>query len=372
MKKFIPLLFIVAFLTLVFVLNIYLAKRFAWYFGSEGVRPYYVVFATITVFVIGSIVAFTNASGAFSNIMFSIAVVGMGYLLYLILAVVGLHALQFIIKIQPLYFGILAMMIASTVSVYGLLNARNLQVKELEVAVKGMKKELKIMHLTDIHIGHWHGKKYLKKIVEQTNQHQVDYVFITGDLFDGRIRLNDENLEPLKQLDAPVFFVEGNHDGYSGVEDIKSRLRKMGVTVLENQVLQLEDFQLIGLNHMLADDSSYNMHAASERQTIQGVLNGLEINNSTPSILLHHSPDGVKYANEKGIDLYLAGHTHAGQLFPITLLNEWIFTYNKGLHDFQGTKIYVSHGAGTFGPPMRVGSRSEITLITIHNNQHLL
>ncbi len=81
--------------------------------------------------------------------------------------------------------------------------------------------------------------------------------------------------------------------------------------------------------------------------------------------MLHHSPDGIKYANEYGIDLYLAGHTHAGQLFPINYLNALLFKYNKGLSDYNGSKIFVSQGAGTFGPPMRVGTKSEISLISL-------
>ncbi len=116
---------------------------------------------------------------------------------------------------------------------------------------------------------------------------------------------------------------------------------------------------------MLADDIAFDMHGAGKHATIKEILSELDINTDKPSILLHHSPDGIKYANEKGVDLYLAGHTHAGQLFPVNFLNELLFAYNKGLHDFNGTQIYVSHGAGTFGPPMRVGTRSEITLLTL-------
>jgi len=205
----------------------------------------------------------------------------------------------------------------------------------------------------------------LQQIVDETNKHHVDVIFITGDLFDGKIRLNDENLEPLKQLTAPVYFVEGNHDGYTGASNIKARLRRIGVHVLENQLVKLEDFQLIGLNHMLADENALDMHGSGEHATIRSVMADMEIDRTTPSILLHHSPDGMKYVNEKGIDLYLAGHTHAGQLFPINYLNDLLFAYNKGLHNYNGTQIYVSHGAGTFGPPMRVGTRSEITMIKL-------
>lgn len=369
MKQIVPLIILIAFLAVVVFLNIYLARRFAWYFGSESVRPYYILFAALTVFMIGGIGVFTNASGLISNILFSAAAVGLGVMLYLIMAVLLVDILHLVIKLPPVYYGISAILIAVVIAGYGLLNARNLKTVQLDIAIPGLQKEVKVMHLTDIHIGHWHGKKYLQRIVDETNKQQVDFVFITGDLFDGKIRLNDESLEPLKQLTAPVYFVEGNHDGYTGAANIKARLRKIGVHVLENQLTRLDDFQLIGLNHMVADEKAFDMHATGDHASIRSVLAELEIDRDSPSILLHHSPDGMRYANEKGIDLYLAGHTHAGQLFPINYLNDLLFTYNKGLHEYNGTRIYVSHGAGTFGPPMRVGTRSEITLIKLVPSQ---
>jgi len=365
MKQIIPLLFIFLFLTLVVVINIYLAKRFAWYFSLESIRPMYFLFAGLTIFMIGGIAIFTNLTGTLSNIIFSTAAVGLGFVLYLIFSLIFVDLLHFVIKLPTVYYGLTAMLIALVISIYGLFNARNLQTIEVDIEIKGLKKEIRAMHLTDIHIGHWHGKKYLEKIVEETNKHQVDVVFITGDLFDGKIRLNDENLKPLTKLFAPVYFVEGNHDGYTGAANIKSRLLNIGVHVLEDEVIDLDDFQLIGLNHMLADGNSFDIHAAGEHATIKDVLAKMIIDPDKPSILLHHSPDGMKYVNEKGIDLYLAGHTHAGQLFPVNYLNELLFAYNKGLHVYNGTQIYVSHGAGTFGPPMRVGTRSEITLLKL-------
>jgi predicted MPP superfamily phosphohydrolase len=76
--------------------------------------------------------------------------------------------------------------------------------------------------------------------------------------------------------------------------------------------------------------------------------------------MLHHAPNGIKYAAQAGVDLYLAGHTHAGQIFPFNYLANLIFEYNRGLHEYNGTYVYVSEGVGTFGPPFRLGTKSEI------------
>lgn len=221
------------------------------------------------------------------------------------------------------------------------------------------------MHWTDIHLGHFRGPGFLEKLVKQTNEQQVDVVLITGDLFDGKIRFGDASLDALSHLDAPVYFVAGNHDGYSGVEDVKNGLRKVGVHVLSNQVALEGPLQIIGLNHMLADNNSIDMHANGELANMKSILPGIPTDPDLPTILLHHSPDGIQFANEKGVDLYLTGHTHAGQLFPVTLIGELIYTYNKGLHNYNGTKIFVGEGAGTFGPPMRVGTHSTITVFNL-------
>jgi len=107
------------------------------------------------------------------------------------------------------------------------------------------------------------------------------------------------------------------------------------------------------------------MHAGENKGTIRAVLDTLEIDARLPSVLLHHSPDGIEFAVKKGIDLYLAGHTHGGQLFPVNFINDLLFQFNRGLTNHNGTRIFVSKGAGTFGPPLRVGTRGEITLIEL-------
>jgi predicted MPP superfamily phosphohydrolase len=159
--------------------------------------------------------------------------------------------------------------------------------------------------------------------------------------------------------------VEGNHDGYSGINEIKQLLRETNIRVLENEVELLGGLQVVGLNHMRADTDAPRMHSIQNVTTIKEILDSMKIEPETPSLLLHHSPDGMEYASMKGIDLYLSGHTHAGQLFPVTLMNDLIFKYNRGLSNFNGTRIFVSNGAGTFGPPMRVATSSEVVLVKL-------
>jgi hypothetical protein len=235
----------------------------------------------------------------------------------------------------------------------------------IEIPVKGLSGEIKVMHLSDIHLGHFRGKEYLAELVNRSLLVKPDYVMITGDLFDGRIELKLKTLEPLKKFTVPVYFVEGNHDKYSGVKEIKDYLRETGIIVLENELTMAGELQLIGLNHMQADKDTPSVPPNPTEISIKSVLTELQIDPDKPTILLHHSPDGIKYANDAGVGLYLAGHTHAGQLFPVNFINNLLFKYNKGLHEYKGTRIFVSQGVGTFGPPMRVGTSSEIVLISL-------
>ncbi len=315
--------------------------------------------------MIGGIALFTNSEGSFANIVYSAAAITMGFLLYLVLSVAFVDVLRLVLKLKPVQYGVFTLLLTVFISGFGIWNAVHKRVREVEIPLKGLKHEMTAVQLSDIHIGHFWGVKTLRNIVDKTNALHPDVVFITGDLFDGRIRLNSKNLEPLKKIDAPVYFVEGNHDGYSGAREIKKMLRDIDINVLENEVTHFSELQIIGLNHMRADDESMNMHTSSGKPSIKSVLNDLNIFSEQPTILLHHSPDGIEYANEHGVDLYLAGHTHAGQLFPMNFIVPLFYKYNKGLYKWNNTQIYVSQGTGAFGPPMRVGTISEITLLKL-------
>ncbi len=365
MKQLFPLLFLVLFLGILLGANIYLTRRFAFYFDLKGTQFLFITFAALTIFMIGGIIAFMNAQSKFANLAYSTAAITMGFMLFLLMSVIVVDIASLFVKNNPKVLGSLAILLAVVVSCYGIWNATNKRIREVDIPLKGLTSEIKAALLTDIHIGHFWGVKTLQNVVAKTNAQHPDVIFISGDLFDGKIRLNKASLAPLQNLNAPVYFVEGNHDGYSGAKEIKQKLREIGVQVLENEVTHFSQLQLIGLNHMLADSKSVDMHATGARSTIKSALEKLNLFPNKPTVLLHHSPDGIKYANEHGVDLYLAGHTHAGQIFPVNFIAELMFDYNKGLHNYKRTKIYVSQGVGTFGPPMRVGTISEITILNL-------
>ncbi|MBL7113565.1 MAG: metallophosphoesterase [Bacteroidales bacterium] len=365
MRTLLPILFLLIALGILAGANIYLSRRFSWYFEIENIKITYLVFAFLTVFMIGGLIGFSNSRIFLGSMICSAAAITMGLLLYLFLSVLLTDVIHLFVKLPLKIFGLSFIILTILVSLYGIWNSFQTKVTEIQIPIKGLQSEVRAMHISDVHIGHFRGKAFLQKIVDKTNHHRPDVIFLTGDLFDGKIRLSQENISPLKKIKVPVYFVNGNHDGYSGVETIKEYLRNINVRVLENEIDHFGELQIIGLNHMRSDPDKADMHAAPGGLTIRETLASLKINKAEPTILLHHSPDGIEYADQYGVDLYLAGHTHAGQLFPIIYLNELLFKFNRGLHQFNNTSILVSQGVGTFGPPMRIGTKSEIIFIRL-------
>lgn len=294
----------------------------------------------------------------------------LGVLLLLLVCTLAVHFVHLFVHFYPKVFGIMVLLSTLGLSIFGLWNASHPRLKEVEVSLPGLTTTVDIVQLSDLHLGHFRGRGHLQQVVDLANSASPDFVVITGDLFESQYNLQAETVEPLKQLRAPVYFVEGNHDLYVGSDRVKEVLREVGIHVLENEVVTTHGLQLVGLNYMMASWSEADpMHATTRSETMASVLPRLPLDAQQPAVLLHHHPVGVPLAQKAGIDLYLAGHTHGGQLFPITVLNHFLFPYNRGLYavketdaySSKKTEVYVSCGSGTFGTPMRIGTTSEVT-----------
>jgi len=173
------------------------------------------------------------------------------------------------------------------------------------------------------------------------------------DMVDGSAQLHKHTFCALNKIKAPFLFVTGNHETYEGLEEVFRVLNPTNIKMLSNEMFEFNGIQIIGVNYSFDQDHLKNM------------LHSLKIEKSKPSILMYHLPQGLDVANEAGVDLQLSGHTHNGQIFPFSLLVKLLFPYNNGLYEYNGTCLYVSQGTGTWGPPMRLGSKNEITLIKL-------
>ncbi len=345
----------------------YMARRMAWSVGVSSL-PFYIA---IFIAFVGSIVLTFMARLPFAthplwHAFTLVAGYVVGLLFCILLAFVLLDIVHLFAHLSPRTWGISAVSLTLVLAVLCMGVWMYPHVKHVQVSIAGLEHPIRIAQLTDLHLGHMRGRCNLQTIVDKTNAEKPDIVVITGDLYDAYYNLSAETLRPLQGLKAPVYFVEGNHDIYVNSPRIKQLLRKVGVRVLENEVVMEQGIQLIGLDYMRADAHTPDkMHVPTPDETIQSALQRLPIDSTLPTVALHHNPTGAEYFAAAGVDLYLAGHTHGGQFYPLIWINDRGFTYNRGVYRLDGMYIYVSPGTGATAMPLRMGERAEITIIDL-------
>lgn len=258
--------------------------------------------------------------------------------------------------------------IAGVAAGYGLYEAyRRADIEEVAVPIPHLPVEFdgfRIVQFSDIHVGPTIKRGFVERTVEQIGRLRGDMIAFTGDLVDGSVRWLREDVAPLKELAAPhgVFFVTGNHEYYSGVNEWVEEADRIGFTVLLNDHRLVErdnaKILLAGVTDPTGNDFNPR-HVSDPAAALAGAPEGIV------RILLAHQPKSIFAAAHAGFDLQLSGHTHGGQFFPWDYMARLSQPYIKGLHKHGATFIYVSRGTGYWGPPMRVGIPPEITVITL-------
>ena len=213
-----------------------------------------------------------------------------------------------------------------------------------------------IVQVTDIHVGPTIGASFIRELVAQVNGLSPDCIVITGDLVDGSVAQLGPLAAPLQDLRAKdgVFFVTGNHEYYSGVDEWLTFLRGLGIRVLRNERVAVGPIDLAGVDDWTAKSFGHG-HGADLPKALAGR------DPSRPLVLLAHQPQAIVEAAELGVDLQLSGHTHGGQMYPWSYAVKVVTPYVAGLYQHQSAALYVSRGTGYWGPPMRVGAPAEIT-----------
>lgn len=249
--------------------------------------------------------------------------------------------------------------LAALTAVYGMLNARRIQVRKVAVRLPNLPAAWRgrlAALVSDIHLGPINGARFLRRIVSRITRLQPDIVFIVGDLFDGNKVKVDELTSPWKGLSASLgsYFVTGNHEEFSNPAAYLQAIADSGVRVLNNEKVIVDGLQVVGVND----------RDLSNPERLRNLLEAADLTPRQPSILLAHTPNRLDVAEKAGISLQLSGHTHGGQIFPFTWFTRKIFgEHTYGLKRFGELITYTSSGAGTWGPPMRVGTSPEIVLI---------
>ena len=221
-----------------------------------------------------------------------------------------------------------------------------------------------IAQISDLHLGPTLRDDFIRQIVSRVNGLDADLIAITGDLVDGTVEHLRDMVAPLGRLRARhgVFFVTGNHEYYSGVDEWIAEIKRLGITVLRNERVSIgtakSSFDLVGV-----DDAHAHQFGNGHGEDVPRAVQGRDPNRE--AVLLAHQPRTVFEAARHGIGLQLSGHTHGGQLWPFGYVVRLQQPVVKGLAKIESVWLYVSSGTGYWGPPMRRGAPSEITRVVL-------
>lgn len=337
---------------------------------SASVDPWLKVtlgFLSLT-FVAASLLAFRYTNPVV-RMFYRAAAVWVGLLTFLFLAAVaswmifgithiagfyGNGSMQNFHRMVELLFGL-----AMLAGIYGVFNAgwtritrTTVRLANLPAAWRGRRAAL----ISDVHLGHVRNGNFLRRMVATILREEPDAIFIAGDLYDGTAIDAETAAEPLNRLAAPhgVYFVAGNHEQFGDDSKYLNAISATGVRVLHNEKVEADGLQIIGVPYR---------NAVHDRQ-LASVLNGVRLDRDRASILLTHAPDHPEIAEAAGISLQLSGHTHLGQSIPWSWMARRIYhQFVYGLSRIGKMQVYTSSGAGTWGPPLRLGSNPEIVML---------
>jgi predicted MPP superfamily phosphohydrolase len=332
--------------------------------GAHGALWIKLALGVLSVsFLASSLLAFRYTNGPL-RAFYRAAAVWLGFLTFLFLAAVscwivfGLARLAGVDvnfhRIVELLFGV-----AVVAGLYGVFNAgwtritrTTVRLANLPEAWRGRRAAL----ISDVHLGHVRNGSFLRRLVAKILKEGPDLIFIAGDLFDGTAIDARRAAEPLNMLTAPhgVYFVAGNHEQFGDDRKYLHAIAAAGVRVLSNEKVEADGLQIIGVPYR---NATRDGHLAS-------VLHGIGVDRDRASILLTHAPDRPEIAEAAGVSLQLSGHTHMGQFIPWSWMARRMYRqFVYGLSQIGKMQVFTSSGAGTWGPPLRLGSNPEIVVL---------
>ncbi len=358
--------FLAVFQSILFLVHVFLYET--WTFSAAGenlpATPLLkIVLGALSVsFLAASVLAFRHTN-AVLRVFYRIAAVWLGLVSFLFFAA----ALSWIVfgiallagwhadfhRVAEVLFGT-----ALLSGFFGVLNASLTRVRRITVRLENLPEAWrgrKAALISDLHLGHVRNGDFLRRIVAKVMKEKPDAVFVAGDLYDGTAIDAARAAEPLRDLRAPhgTYFVAGNHEQFGDDSRFLRAVTGAGVRILHNEKVEADDLQIVGV--------PYN-HATHDGH-LRSVLQGIGVDRNRASILMTHAPDRPHVAEEAGISLQVSGHTHVGQFFPWTWVARRIYRqFAYGLSRIGKMQVYTSSGAGTWGPPLRLGSSPEIVL----------
>jgi predicted MPP superfamily phosphohydrolase len=375
-------LFFTIFFTVYTALNYYVFIRGWQALASYAfLRPYYlVVFILVAYGYVFSKLLYKYLPPLVYDIWLGIGAIWFAFLVYFILFLLGLD----LIRLLDSFFHFLpkfiynnfeqtkkvtAIVIIAFVGIIvflGNLNKRDITINTLNLTLpkgSGKLNELNIVMAADLHLSPIDGERLLSEIIDKINSVNPDIVLFAGDIVDDKAMiLKDRGIgESFKRLNPKygIYSINGNHEFINEVEASVKFMEDYGMIVLRDEYKLIDSsFYIIG-----REDVVMKQFTGEERKTLEEIIASIKANH--PKIILDHTPVKLEQAERNGIDLQFSGHTHHGQMWPANIITNIIYEVSWGYLKKNKTQYYVTSGAGTWGPPVRTGSKSEIVNIKI-------
>ncbi len=334
-------------------------------------------FILIILFIIGflGIILFFSAGEkmniALSGILYRFSTSWVIIFLYLLIAVLLIDILRLInlythfidnekislIFNQNIITSTFIFSVVTLILVIGNIQYHNKKRQHLSIFTNKIETPIRIVGISDLHIGYTITSKEVSKWVSIINDEKPDIVIIAGDIIDNHTRpiLKDSLNKVFNRINAPmgIYACTGNHDLMYAIKDSTDIYKKSGISLLRDSYINLNDITIIG-----RDD-----YSNSKRDELKNIIKNIDMSKFT--ILLDHQPTKLNDAVINGIDFQLSGHTHRGQIFPISLLTDYLFDVSYGYHKIENTHFYVSSGLGIWGGKFRIGTKSEYLVLDL-------
>ena len=298
----------------------------------------------------------------FNSFLYAVGTSWLIVFLYLLIAYVVMDV-AILLHIMPARWGFdaartsgIVFAVIACLLTYGYFHYQSKKRVELNLTTeKPLEKPLKVVMISDVHLGYHIGKKEFAKWVEIINSEHPDLILIAGDIVDMSLApIRHQRLaEEFRQFHAPVYACFGNHEHFSRIHEVKQFYAEAGIHLLNDSVTQT-----LGINLVGRDDRS-----VGHRATLHSLMN--KVDHSKFTILIDHQPFHLEQAESEQVDFQFSGHTHEGQVWPIGLITGHMYEQDHGPLQRANTHYYISSGIGIWGGKFRIGTQSEYVVLTI-------
>ena len=357
--------FIVIVQTVLFLAHYFLYQT--WTFGSPsgdaslGLKLA-LGFASVS-FVAASLLAYRYHNIAV-RALYKSSAIWLGLFSFLFIAAVASWMLFGFVRLagQPVHFHRMVEILfalGAAAGIYGVFNAGYTRITRITVRLANLPEAWRGRRaalISDVHLGHVRNGSFLRRLVSTVLREEPHAIFIAGDLYDGTAIDARRAAAPLQNLTAPygVYFVAGNHEQFGDDSKYLNAVEAAGVRVLRNEKVEVDGLQIVGVPY----------RNATQHGHLAAALNAADLDRDRASILVVHAPDHPEVAEAAGISLQLSGHTHLGQFVPFSWFARRVYRqFVYGLSRIGKMQVFTSSGAGTWGPPLRLGSNPEIVML---------